>query len=127
MKDNSIEQCSNVMTTGADEALSIILEQDESQNRNKEQVTSSITSLDRLHHNEHEPSIDAHVEDLEYSRRNSEDISGVDIDEFNSGDIHTQEVPKVGCYSYNVFLSLPFSFYLFLNLDTKKAEMAGKA
>ncbi len=87
MKDNSIEQCSNVMTTGADEALSIILEEDESLNRNKEQVTSSITSLDRLHHNEHEPSIDAHVEDLEYSHIYSED---------NSGDIHTQEVPKVG-------------------------------
>ncbi len=69
------------------------------QNRSKEQVTSSITCLDRLHHSEHEPSstsLDAYVEDLEYSRRNSEDISDVDLDEFNSGDIHTQEVPKVG-------------------------------
>ncbi len=94
MKDNSIEQCSNVMTTEADEALSTILEEDESQNRNKECITSSITCLDRLHHNEHEPSstsLDAHVEDLEYSRRDSEDILDDDLNEINSYNmIHTQ-------------------------------------
>ncbi len=38
-----------------------------------------------------------------------------------------RKFPRLVCYSYNVFLSLLFSLYLFLNLDTKKAEMAGKA
>ncbi len=91
MMDNSIEQSSNVIATDADEALYTILEENESQNRIQGCITSSITSLDRLYHNEHEPSstsLDAHVEDLEYSQRYSEDISDVDMDEINSGDIH---------------------------------------
>ncbi len=124
MMDNSIEQCSNVIATDADEALYTILEVDESQNRIQECITSSITSLDGLHHNEpsSSTSLDAHVEDLEYSQRYSEDISDVDIDEINSGDIHTQDVPKVGCYSYKMLLSLPFSLYLFIKFRCKEGR-----
>ncbi len=109
MKDNSIEQCSNVIATDSDEALSTISEEDEcsAQNGSKECTTSSIPSLDRLHKNEDEPSmttLDAREEDLECSPTCSVAISDDDLDEISTGVTHTQEVTKVGCCTTLPFL-----------------------
>ncbi len=124
MKDNSIEQCSNVIATDSDEALSTISEEDEcsTQNGSKECTTSSITYLDRVHQIVGEPSmttLDAREEDLECSPTCSVAISDDNLDEISTGVTHTQEVPKVGGCTTLSCLSF---HYLFINFRYKERK-----